>query len=81
MDLMGLLQWPASAATLLASWLVVSSSPGRRNTGFWIFLVSNALWIAWGWHAGAPALIVPQAGLAAINVRGAIKTTDAAADP
>jgi hypothetical protein len=80
MELIGLLQWPASAATLLASWLIVSSRPRRRNLGFWTFLVSNALWIAWALHVDAPALIALQVGLAAINVRGAIKTTATGAD-
>ena len=80
MDLIGLLQWPASAATLLASWFVASSNRRRRNVGFWTFLVSNALWVAWAWHANAPALIAMQVGLAAINVHGTVKTRDTAAD-
>lgn len=72
MDL-DLLQWPAMAVTLAASWLVASQSRRRRAWGFWVFLLSNLLWIAWGLHAGAPALIVLQLGLAALNIRGARK--------
>lgn len=72
MDL-DLLQWPAMAVTLVASWLVASQSRRRRAWGFWVFLLSNVLWIAWGLHAGAPALIVLQLGLAALNIRGARK--------
>jgi len=68
------LQWPAMAATILASWLVASSSKSRRNAGFWTFLGSNVLWVAWGWSAGAIALIVLQFALAAMNIRGALKT-------
>ena len=61
----------------MASWLVASSNERRRNVGFQLFLGSNALWIAWGLHDGAMALIALQVGLAAINVRGAMKTEDA----
>ena len=74
MDSLNLLQWPAMAVTVAASWLVGSSQDARRNVGFWIFLLSNALWVAWGLHAGAPALIALQVALAAINIRGAMKT-------
>ena len=77
MDYLGLIQWPAMAVTLLASWLVASSKEGRRNAGFWIFLLSNALWVVWGWHAQAWALIALQIGLAAMNIRGAMKTEEA----
>jgi hypothetical protein len=68
------LQWPAMIVTVLAAWLVASNSKHRRNIGFWIFLASNALWIAWGWQAHAWALIVLQVALAAMNIRGAAKT-------
>ena len=78
MDWLNLLQWPAMAVTVAASWLVGSSQEAQRNAGFWIFLLSNALWVAWGLHAGAPALIVLQVALAAMNIRGAMKTDEAA---
>jgi hypothetical protein len=74
MNLFDLLQWPAMAVTIAAAWLVGSSQRGRRNAGFWLFLVSNALWIAWALQGNAPALIVLQVGLAAMNIRGAMKT-------
>lgn len=73
MDFLNLLQWPAMLVTLAAAWLVASRSAQRREAGFWVFLLSNALWVAWGWHTGAPALIALQVGLAALNIRGAIK--------
>ena len=66
-------QWPAMAVTLLAAWLVASRSKGRREAGFWVFIASNVLWIAWAWHARAWALIGLQVGLFFMNVRGAIK--------
>ncbi|MDR6179418.1 MULTISPECIES: hypothetical protein [unclassified Pseudomonas] len=70
MEALDLLQWPAMAITLLAAWLVASQRQGRRNLGFWVFLLSNGLWIAWGLQAEAYALIVLQLGLAAMNLRG-----------
>lgn len=65
-----LVQWPAMAVTVLAAWLVASTSKRRRNIGFWTFLASNALWIAWGLHDRAYALVVLQVSLAVLNVRG-----------
>jgi hypothetical protein len=61
------------AVTVTAAYLVASQSKRRRSVGFWLFLASNALWIAWGWYADAIALIVLQVALAAMNVRGAWK--------
>lgn len=72
-----LMQWPAMLATVLAAWLVGSNSKPRRNIGFWVFLASNLLWAAWGWHDGAYALIALQFALAALNVRGVSKTETA----
>lgn len=73
-EALGLLQWPAMVATVAASWLVANTNKRARHVGFWIFLLSNVLWAAWGWHAGATAVVVLQVGLAALNVRGANKT-------
>ena len=72
-----LIQWPAMAVTVLAAWLVASQKKFKRNWGFWIFLLSNALWIAWGLHDGAYALIVLQVCLAMLNIRGAMKNRSA----
>ena len=72
------LQWPAMIVTLLSAWLIASQSKRKRSVGFWCFIASNMLWVAWGWHAGAIALIVLQVGLFALNLRGAMKNeTDA----
>ena len=76
--LLDALQWPAMVVTVVASWLVGSTTPRRRALGFWAFMASNVLWIAWGWHAGAWALVLLQLCLAASNVRGCFK---AAAPP
>src|SRR6476620_1613631 len=73
MDWLDLVQWPAMAVTVLAAWLVASTHKHRREIGFWVFLASNALWIAWGWHSRAWALIVLQLCLAGLNIRGAKK--------
>jgi hypothetical protein len=73
MDYLDLLQWPAMAVTILAAWLVASRLAHRRAMGFWWFLASNVLWVVWGWHDGAYALIVLQFSLAALNIRGVWK--------
>jgi len=72
-DWLGALQWPAMAVTLIAAWLVASTKKERREAGFWWFIASNALWIAWGWHTHAWALIALQVGLFVLNLRGAKK--------
>jgi len=71
---MDLVQWPAFAASVAAAYLVASSAKERRNAGFWVFLLSNVLWVVWGLHTGAWALIALQGCLAALNVRGLLKT-------
>ena len=77
MDWLDLVQWPAMLVTVLAAWLVASTHKRRREIGFWVFLASNALWIAWGIPAHAWALVALQFCLAALNVRGAFKNEDA----
>lgn len=72
-DLLNALQWPAMAITLLSAWMVGSQSKRRRAWGFWLFLASNVLWVAWGWHDGAVALVVLQIGLFVMNLRGVLK--------
>ena len=71
--LLDAIQWPAMATTLFAAWLVASQSRRKRSLGFWCFLASNLLWVVWGWHSSAYALIALQFGLFALNVRGARK--------
>jgi len=73
MELIDLLQWPAMAVSVVAAWYVASNRQGKRNWGFWLFLLSNLLWIVWGVYSGAPALVALQFCLAALNIRGAIK--------
>lgn len=72
-DWIDLLQWPAMVVTLVASFMVGSKKGRKRIVGFWLFIVSNVLWIAWGLHDQAWALIALQAGLFAMNVRGIFK--------
>jgi hypothetical protein len=67
------LQWPAMLVTVIAAWLVASQKKFKRNWGFWLFLLSNVLWITWGLHDKAYALIALQVFLAALNIRGAMK--------
>ena len=70
MDSWDLLQWPAMAVTVLGAWLLTSISRRRRFIGFAVFLLSNLLWVLWGLHAEALAVIVLQVCLALLNVRG-----------
>ena len=63
--------------TVLAAWLVGARSSRRREAGFWCFLLSNVLWVVWGWNAQAHALVVLQFALAAMNIRGARKNESA----
>ena len=60
--------------TVVAAWMVASQKKFKRNWGFWLFLLSNVLWIAWGIPDHAYALIVLQLCLALMNIRGAIKS-------
>ena len=73
MELLDAIQWPAMVASVVAAWLVGSQSKSKRRHGFWWFMASNVLWIAWGWHTKAWALIVLQVALAFLNIRGAKK--------
>ena len=57
MDVLDLVQWPAFAASVAAAYLVGSNAKGRRNAGFWVFLLSNVLWVVWGIHTSAWALL------------------------
>ncbi|MEP6636789.1 MAG: hypothetical protein ABJB97_08695 [Acidobacteriota bacterium] len=71
------IQWPAMGVTVIAAWLVASQRKFKRNWGFWLFLLSNVLWVAWGLHDGAYALILLQICLALLNIRGAMKNRTA----
>jgi hypothetical protein len=71
------MQWPAMAVTVAAAWLVASQRKLKRSWGFWLFLLSNLLWIAWGLYDHAYALIVLQVCLALLNIRGTVKNQPA----
>ena len=74
MDWVNAIQWPAMLVTVIAAWLVASQRKLKRNWGFWLFLLSNLLWIVWGLHDRAYALIFLQICLAFLNIRGTQKT-------
>ncbi len=67
------LQWPAMLVTLFAAYLIGSKRAERRVFGFSMFIFSNVLWIVWGIHDEAWALIALQAALMVTNVRGIFK--------
>lgn len=72
-DWIDLVQWPAMVVSIAAAWLVASQDEKRREIGFWIFLASNVLWVIWGFHDEAWALIGLNIFLAGMNVRGIVK--------
>ena len=74
MDYFSLLQWPAMVVNILAVWLLTSRSKNKRHAGFLLSLLSNGLWIVWGWYAQAFAVIGLQIALAALNMHGVKKT-------
>lgn len=76
--LIDMLQWPAMLVTLIAAWLVGSRNRLRRCAGFLCFILSNVLWIIWGWHSDAWALILLQVGLFVMNLRGTRKNAEPA---
>ena len=73
MDYIDLIQWPAMVITLIAAWLIASQNRRKRLAGFVCFLLSNVLWLTWGWHDRAYALVTLQLFLAMENIRGAYK--------
>lgn len=77
MDYLHQLQWLAALVTVIAAWLIGSQAKRKRMIGFWCFLLSNVLWVVWGWHDRAYALIVLQVALAILNIRGAYKNEPA----
>jgi hypothetical protein len=79
MDYLDAIQWPAMVATIVAAWLVASQKKRQREFAFWCFLLSNFLWVIWGWHDHAYALITLQLALASLNIRGARKNDPEAA--
>lgn len=79
-SLINLLQWPAMLVTLVAAWLVGSRNRTKRLVGFLCFIGSNLLWVIWGWHADAWALIALQVGLFLMNLRGTRKNAEPAPD-
>ena len=80
MDYLDWVQWPAMLVTVLAAWLIGSRNPGRRVWGFICFIASNVLWVIWGYHTQAYALIVLQFCLCAMNLRGFKKNAGSATD-
>ena len=71
------LQWPAMLVTLFAAYLIGSKRAERRVFGFSMFILSNVLWIVWGIHDEAWALIALQAALMVTNIRGIFKNESA----
>ena len=67
-----LLEWSGCDASVAGGMLLVLNN-GLSRFGWWCFLVSNALWIGFGFLSGAAGLVVQQAFFVAINVLGLIR--------
>ena len=52
---------------------IAFSPSGLPAVGFWCFIASNVLWVVWGLHDHAYALVGLQFCLAAMNIRGVYK--------
>ncbi len=76
-EVLDAVQWPAMVVTLVAAWLVAGQTKRQRSWGFWCFILSNVLWIAWALPVHAYAPIVLQIGLFVLNLRGARKNEPA----
>ena len=76
MSILNSIQWPAMAVTVVAAWMTGSQKKFKRNWGFWLFLLSNVLWVTWGIYDRAWALIALQLCLAFVNIRGAMKNSE-----
>lgn len=76
-----LLEWPAMAISLAAAYLLASQRPEKRVVAFWLLIIGNVMWIAWGWGEDAWALIALNAGLMALNVRGIFKNEHGVQSP
>lgn len=71
-----LMQWPALIVTVIAAWMVAENKKSHREIGFWFFMASNILWVAWGIYTHAYALILLQFFLAFSNFRGMMKNRE-----
>jgi len=71
---LSLIQWRAMLVNILSVWLLTSRSKHKRHAGFVLSLVSNALWVVWGLHVQAFAVLGLQVALATLNFRGVKKT-------
>jgi hypothetical protein len=72
-DYLNQLQWPAMMVTIVSVWLIASQSKSKREVGFWLCLLSNVLWVAWGWNAKTYSIVAMQFALAILNFRGVYK--------
>lgn len=70
MYLIDFLQWPALVLSIVGAWLVGGRRSNQRLAGFVLFLISNALWSAWGIGSDAWGLVITQAFFTWTSLRG-----------
>lgn len=63
------IEWGACAASV-AGGLLLALDNGLSRYGWALFLVSNVLWMGYGFLTGAEGLLAQQAFFVAINVTG-----------
>jgi hypothetical protein len=68
MTLATLLSWGGCALLLIGLKLIGD----KRASGFWVALVAEAMWIAWGVTTGAWALVAMSAVIMAMYVRALV---------
>ncbi len=73
-EMLNYIQWPAMIVTIAAAWYVGAERKDNRNWGFWLFLLSNFLWLIWAIPQEAWALAILQISLAIMNTRGVLKS-------
>lgn len=69
------LQWPAMVLSLGAAWLTGDADASHRAVGFVLYIVSNVLWITWGWRTKTPTpwgLIVMYLVFSFLSARGLV---------
>ncbi|WP_150732965.1 hypothetical protein [Pseudomonas fluorescens] len=81
MEYVDWVQWPAMVITVASAWFIGSQQAYRRMIAFWGFILRNALWVAWGFHADAYALILLECILLGMNARGFKRISIAAVSP
>jgi hypothetical protein len=66
------LDWPAMLTALIGTFILSRRAPSARmrRLAFFIYLVSNLLWLAWACHLRAYPMIIMQLGFLYTSIDG-----------